>query len=809
MSCWTSSTASVRAAAPRLLRTRTSTSKLPKQLLSAAAAATRPSVAAPVPSSTPSRTIFSSASRTSAASTTISGQDLSIALDDNGQIPAAPYSHLPLAGTSPSYKVHLIVHPYDQVRPIDTWPSHLESVSPFLSELESRAKKGGSLEGYGISFSSGDARGNSNGDAALKPWDPTTPRMMRAVPNSAQEQEQFIVYAYTINGTMAKVGPVSLASLDAGSSFRQRIDDALASAQPQTGRSKQTDETHIYICTHGSRDCRCGVAGTAVYQALKDEVRSHQASTIKAGNDAPKKVRVFPISHVGGHAWAANALVYPHGDWYGNLRVTDSKLVLRAAMSPASSVHDLEDLRERLVHWPRWRGRLGLSKAAQRDHYAEWGPPTINAAHLTPRSRGIATSATRPSVVGSLSSAFSLSSATGASVRTYATDASERKPASATDSDKKPSARMTAFREKLAADLSIDDFAAGDVDSILTSTPSSSGRVQMGRTREARLPSHLKTKIPTGANYTRIKSDLRGLGLSTVCEEARCPNIGECWGGSGGKDTATATIMIMGDTCTRGCRFCAVKTSRTPAALDPHEPENTAEAISRWGLGYIVLTSVDRDDLADGGANHIASTISKIKFKSPKILVEALVPDFSGDKECVETIVHSGLDVFAHNVETVERTTPFVRDRRAKYRQSLAVLTHAKATSPTLITKTSIMLGCGEQDHEVELTLRDLRAANVDVVTFGQYMRPTKRHMKVEQYVSPEKFTHWQQKAEELGFLYVASGPLVRSSYKAGEFFIENVLKQRRAKAQAQAEAEAAVVAEGKIGAEQVEQSRV
>lgn len=315
------------------------------------------------------------------------------------------------------------------MRPIDTWPSHLESVSPFLSELESRAKKGGSLEGYGISFSSGDARGNSNGDAALKPWDPTTPRMMRAVPNSAQEQEQFIVYAYTINGTMAKVGPVSLASLDAGSSFRQRIDDALASAQPQTGRSKQTDETHIYICTHGSRDCRCGVAGTAVYQALKDEVRSHQASTIKAGNDAPKKVRVFPISHVGGHAWAANALVYPHGDWYGNLRVTDSKLVLRAAMSPASSVHDLEDLRERLVHWPRWRGRLGLSKAAQRDHYAEWGPPTINAAHLTPRSRGIATSATRPSVVGSLSSAFSLSSATGASVRTYATDASERKPA--------------------------------------------------------------------------------------------------------------------------------------------------------------------------------------------------------------------------------------------------------------------------------------------------------------------------------------------------------------------------------------------
>lgn len=336
---------------------------------------------------------------------------------------------------------------------------------------------------------------------------------------------------------------------------------------------------------------------------------------------------------------------------------------------------------------------------------------------------------------------------------------------------------MQAFREKLAADLSIDDFAAGDVDPLL----SSAGRVQMGRVGEARLPKHLKTKIPTGANYTRIKSDLRGLGLSTVCEEARCPNIGECWGGSGGKDTATATIMIMGDTCTRGCRFCAVKTSRTPAALDPHEPENTAEAISRWGLGYIVLTSVDRDDLADGGAAHIASTISKIKAKSPKILVEALVPDFSGDRACIEQVAQSGLDVFAHNVETVERTTPSVRDRRAKYRQSLAVLKHAKTVKPDLITKTSIMLGCGEQDAEVEQTLRDLREAEVDVVTFGQYMRPTKRHMKVHEYVQPDMFAHWQKRAEQLGFLYVASGPLVRSSYKAGEFFIENVLKQRQA----------------------------
>lgn len=757
MSCWASSSASLRAVAPRLARSRAAAATLPSQSL-AARPATR--LVAAKPPTSPAR-LFSSAAA-ARADTSVSGQDLSIALDDNGNIPAAPYSPLPLAGTSPSYKVHLIIHPYDHARPADTWPSHLESVSPFLSELESRAKKGGSLEGYGISFSAGDARAVSSSEAGLQAWDASTSRMMRAVPNSAQEDERFVVHAYTTNGTMAKLAPVSLATLDNGGAFRQRIDDALAAAQPQTGRAKPDDETHVYVCTHAARDCRCGVAGTAVLQALKDEARAHQAAAIKAGKQTPKNVRVYPVSHVGGHAWAANALVYPHGDWYGNLRTTDSKLVLRAALAPASSAHDLEDMRERLVHWPRWRGRLGLSKAAQRDHFAEWGPPTVNTAHITPRSRGLATASR-----AALSS--TLSTASPASVRTYATDAAEKA---------KPSARMQAFREKLASDLSIDDFAAGDADSLLSP---GAGRVQMGRVGEARLPKHLKTKIPTGANYTRIKSDLRGLGLSTVCEEARCPNIGECWGGSGGKDTATATIMIMGDTCTRGCRFCAVKTSRTPAALDPHEPENTAEAISRWGLGYIVLTSVDRDDLVDGGAAHIASTISKIKTKSPKILVEALVPDFSGDRACIEQVATSGLDVFAHNVETVERTTPSVRDRRAKYRQSLAVLRHAKTVKPDLITKTSIMLGCGEQDTEVEQTLRDLREAEVDVVTFGQYMRPTKRHMKVHEYVKPDMFAHWQKRAQELGFLYVASGPLVRSSYKAGEFFIENVLKQRKA----------------------------
>lgn len=251
----------------------------------------------------------------------------------------------------------------------------------------------------------------------------------------------------------------------------------------------------------------------------------------------------------------------------------------------------------------------------------------------------------------------------------------------------------------------------------------------------------------------------------------------------------------MGDTCTRGCRFCSIKTSKAPPPLDVHEPENTAEAISRWGLGYIVLTSVDRDDLVDGGAKHIAETISKIKQKAPKILVEALTPDFANkDKKYIGLVASSGLDVFAHNVETVERCTPFVRDRRANFEQSLEVLRYAKesaaANGKEILTKTSIMLGVGEQEEELHDALRRLRAVNVDVVTFGQYMRPTKRHMKVDRYVEPVEFAKWKEVAEGMGFLYVASGPLVRSSYKAGEFFIKNVLNKRRAEAAQKAAAE-------------------
>jgi len=336
-----------------------------------------------------------------------------------------------------------------------------------------------------------------------------------------------------------------------------------------------------------------------------------------------------------------------------------------------------------------------------------------------------------------------------------------------------PSSSKAPFSETLAVGPTLDDFIAED------EPPT---RVVLGNTKGPRLPSYLKTNIPTGPSYTKIKKDLRGLGLHTVCEEARCPNIGDCWGGKEGateeegKRAATATIMLMGDTCTRGCRFCSVKTSRAPPPLDPHEPENTAEAISRWGLGYIVMTSVDRDDLADGGAYHFAETIRKIKQKAPQILVEALTGDFAGSMPMVSVVAKSGLDVYAHNVETTEAMTPFVRDRRATFRQSLKVLEQAKKDG-VRVTKTSMMLGVGETEDQVTAALRELRNVDVNVVTFGQYMRPTKRHMKVDRYVEPSEFDRWKEIAEGMGFLYVASGPLVRSSYKAGEYFIENVLR--------------------------------
>ncbi|XP_071779333.1 lipoyl synthase, mitochondrial [Centroberyx gerrardi] len=306
------------------------------------------------------------------------------------------------------------------------------------------------------------------------------------------------------------------------------------------------------------------------------------------------------------------------------------------------------------------------------------------------------------------------------------------------------------------------------------------GNLKREKGERLRLPPWLKTEIPIGKNYNKLKNTLRDLNLHTVCEEARCPNIGECWGG-GEYATATATIMLMGDTCTRGCRFCSVKTARQPSPLDPDEPYNTAKAIAAWGLDYVVLTSVDRDDIADGGAKHFAKTVSNLKERSPQILVECLTPDFRGDLTAVEKIALSGLDVYAHNVETVRELQRHVRDPRANFDQSLSVLKHAKKVKPTVLTKTSIMLGLGETDQQILNTLTELREAGVDCLTLGQYMQPTKRHLKVEEYVTPERFAHWEKVGNDMGFVYTASGPLVRSSYKAGEFFLKNLLEKRKA----------------------------
>lgn len=299
-------------------------------------------------------------------------------------------------------------------------------------------------------------------------------------------------------------------------------------------------------------------------------------------------------------------------------------------------------------------------------------------------------------------------------------------------------------------------------------------------------PEWLRISAPSGKtkeNFERLHKTVKSLNLATVCEEAKCPNIGECWGGKEG--TATATIMLMGDTCTRGCSFCAVKTARLPPPLDPAEPKRVAEAIAAWGLNYVVLTSVNRDDLPDQGSGHFAETVSHLKRMMPKILVECLTPDFRGNGELIDFVARSGIDVFAHNIETVERLQGRVRDHRAGFKQSLGVLQRAKKAVPTILTKTSIMLGVGETAADVRATIKDVYAAGVDIITFGQYLRPSPAHMALDRYVPPEEFDQWKKEAEEVGFLYVASGPLVRSSYKAGELFIEGAIKKRKAAAEA------------------------
>ena len=285
-------------------------------------------------------------------------------------------------------------------------------------------------------------------------------------------------------------------------------------------------------------------------------------------------------------------------------------------------------------------------------------------------------------------------------------------------------------------------------------------------------PEWLKIKLATNDNFSGIKNTLKKHNLHTVCESAHCPNISECWSGG------TATFMLMGDVCTRGCKFCAVKTGNPMKQLDREEPKKLAEALAEIKLfDYVVLTSVNRDDLEDQGSSHFAECIKEIKKAYPRIIVEVLIPDFRGDIGLLKKIVDAKPEVIAHNIETIERLQKSVRDVRANYGQSLNVLENIKKLNPKIYTKSSIMLGLGETDEEVIQSMKDLRAINVDILTVGQYLRPTEWHLAIERFVAPEKFEYFKQKALELGFLYCASGPFVRSSYKAGEMFVKNIIK--------------------------------
>jgi lipoic acid synthetase len=285
-------------------------------------------------------------------------------------------------------------------------------------------------------------------------------------------------------------------------------------------------------------------------------------------------------------------------------------------------------------------------------------------------------------------------------------------------------------------------------------------------------PEWLRVRYATGENYEKIRGILRHHNLHTVCEEANCPNVAECWGGG------TATFMLMGDTCTRGCRFCMVKSGNPHGALDVFEPLKVARTIADLRLRYVVITSVDRDDLPDGGASHFAATIRAIRQHDPDVIIEVLIPDFQGNIDHVKRIVEAGPEVVAHNIETTQLITPKVRDSRATYRQSLNVLKAIKALSPAVRSKSSIMLGLGETETDLVRTLRDLRAVDVDILTLGQYLRPTRGHIPISEYVTPDQFQHYKQVAQQLGFLYVAAGPFVRSSYRAGEFLLEALVHQ-------------------------------
>ena len=284
-------------------------------------------------------------------------------------------------------------------------------------------------------------------------------------------------------------------------------------------------------------------------------------------------------------------------------------------------------------------------------------------------------------------------------------------------------------------------------------------------------PYWVKYKLNINKKYPKIENALKKRKLVTVCEQARCPNISDCW-----DDEGTATFMLLGDTCTRGCKFCAIKTAVKGQEVDLEEPQKLADAISEMELDYAVLTVVDRDDLEDGGANHIAKSILKIK-ESSNTLVEILSGDFAGDFDQLKIVIDSNPDVFAHNIETINRLQKKVRDLRANYNQSLKVLENAKKINPNMITKSSIMLGLGETKEEVFGTMLDLKKVGCDILTLGQYMQPKNKILPIVEYISPQQFEEYKKMGEKIGFKFVASGPFVRSSYRAGELFIKNYLK--------------------------------
>ncbi len=281
-------------------------------------------------------------------------------------------------------------------------------------------------------------------------------------------------------------------------------------------------------------------------------------------------------------------------------------------------------------------------------------------------------------------------------------------------------------------------------------------------------PEWLRVRVRGGPTFEKVRGIVHQHRLATVCEEAKCPNMSECW------SSGTATIMLLGDVCTRACRFCAVNTGNPRGWLDPDEPDNTARSVQLMGLKYVVLTSVNRDDLPDGGAGHYAACVRRVKELNPGTAVEALTPDFLGALEDVETVVDSGIEVFAQNVETVRRLTHPVRDPRAGYEQTLAVLAHAKRHRPDVLTKTSLMLGLGESDEEILACMDDLRAAQVDILTFGQYLQPTAHHYPIDRYVTPDEFERYRRWGLEKGFLEVVSGVFVRSSYRAERVLQKN-----------------------------------